>query len=168
MSLNFQSIWSKMEECWSIFQLEYSDPEIIHAIETWLNPTSKRERSYHPNTNLQLVGAAPAVFIEGFYHHQTERWDASGIPLQSDAEIVASSIPEPIVICSIYRPTNNNLCYTPTISVSHCRKYTPPTRKYQDRRRHKPARYQMEKWHIWTSLLANLLLTFLMILATKR
>ena len=35
--INFQSIRSKRESFWAM--LEYSDPDVILAIETWLNPT---------------------------------------------------------------------------------------------------------------------------------
>ena len=118
MSINFQSIRSKKEEFWSM--LEYSDPDIILASETWLNPNIKEREILPPSYTFAARRDRPNSSHGGVAIITKSNIGASEIPLQSNTEIVAASIPssasKPIIVCSVYRPTDNNVDYTQNLT----------------------------------------------------
>ena len=114
LNINFQSIKSKREEFWSI--LDQCDPDIVLATETWLNPSIMEAEVLPPGYKFAARRDRPTSSHGGVAIITRDNIDASEIPLTTQAEMVAASIPskstKPIIISSIYRPTDNNKEYT--------------------------------------------------------
>ncbi|KAK3108364.1 hypothetical protein FSP39_006467 [Pinctada imbricata] len=115
LTINFQSMRSKREAFWSM--LENSDPDIILASETWLNP-SIHEREVLPD---KYVFAArrerPNGSHGGVAIITKASFDASEIALDTSTEMVAASIPttsssKPVIVCSVFRPPSSDEEYT--------------------------------------------------------
>ena len=90
LEVNFQSIFSKRAEFWSV--LEATKPDVVYGCETWLK-------------GVQLA------FHSSLKNHQ--------ITIHSDSEIVAAKIindKQSIVLASLYRPTNNDLEYMESLN----------------------------------------------------
>ena len=114
LNINFQSIKSKREEFWSI--LDQCDPDIVLATETWLNPSIMEAEVLPPGYKFAARRDRPSSSHGGVAIITRDNIDASEIPLTTQAEMVAASIPskstKPIIVSSIYRPTDNNKEYT--------------------------------------------------------
>jgi len=114
LNTNLQSMKSKKEEFWSL--LEQSDPEIILASETWLNPSITEAEILPPNYKFAARKDRSKSSHRGVAIITKDNIDASEIPLDTQTEMVAASIPsknaKPIIVCSIYRPTDNNTDYS--------------------------------------------------------
>lgn len=115
LSINFQSIRPKREAFWSM--LENTDPDIILASETWLNSTIYEREVLPENYVFAARKDRPYSSHGGVAIITKANIDASEIVLDTPTEMVAASIPskdnsKPIIVCSIYRPTNNDVDYT--------------------------------------------------------
>ena len=114
LNINFQSIKSKREEFWSI--LDQCDPDIVLATETWLNTSIMEAEVLPPGYKFAARRDRPTSSHGGVAIITRDNIDASEIPLTTQAEMVAASIPskstKPIIVSSIYRPTDNNKEYT--------------------------------------------------------
>ena len=107
LTINFQSIRSKKEAFWSM--LEYTEPDIILASETWLQPGITERETLPPDyrfvaRNDRLKDAHGGVAI-------IARSDMDGVEIdvQTPTEFVAASFPctslkKPIIVGSLYRP----------------------------------------------------------------
>ena len=115
LCINFQSMRPKREAFWSL--LESSDPDIVLASETWLSPGVHEGEVLPPNYSFAARKDCQKSAHGGVAIITKSSIDASEIPLDTDSEIVAASIPttytsKPIIVCSLYRPTDNNIDYT--------------------------------------------------------
>ena len=115
LCINFQSMRPKREAFWSL--LESSDPDIVLASETWLSPGVHEGEVLPPNYSFAARKDRQKSAHGGVAIITKSSIDASEIPLDTDSEIVAASIPttytsKPIIVCSLYRPTDNNIDYT--------------------------------------------------------
>ena len=103
------------EAFWSL--LESSDPDIVLASETWLSPGVHEGEVLPPKYSFAARKDRQKSAHGGVAIITKSSLDASEIPLDTDSEIVAASIPttytaKPIIVCSLYRPTDNNIDYT--------------------------------------------------------
>ncbi|XP_038049838.1 uncharacterized protein LOC119723314 [Patiria miniata] len=120
LEVNFQSIFSKRAEFWSV--LDATKPDVVFGCETWLKPNI----------------ANGEVFPPGYDIYRCDRRDGYGgvllgvhnslnshlITIKSDAEIVAAKIindNQTIVLASVYRPPKNDLKYMEDLNsaISH-------------------------------------------------
>ena len=106
---------AKREEFWSM--LECTEPDIIIASETWLKPDIKEKEvlpdSYHFVARKDRPGSAHG----GTAIIARSNIDAVEIDTNTTTEFVAASfackdLQKPLIIGSLYRPTNNNQEYT--------------------------------------------------------
>ena len=120
--VNFQIIKAKQKAFWAM--LEYADPDVILATETWLNPTIA-EREVLPK-NYRFVARkdrhnstyGEVAIIAG------QEMEASEIDINSTSEFVAAafnttSLKKPVVIGYLYRPTDNNRDYCQEMCRAH-------------------------------------------------
>ena len=119
LCINFQSMHPKREAFWSL--LESSDPDIVLASETWLSPGVHETDVLPPNYSFAVRKDRQKSAHGGVAIITKSSIDASEIPLDTDSEIVATSIPstytaKPIIVCSLHRPTDNNIDYTRDMS----------------------------------------------------
>lgn len=115
LNINFQSMKAKREEFWSM--LEYTDPDIIIASETWLKPEIKESEvlpdSYHFVARKDRPGSAHG----GTAIIARSNIDAVEVDTNTNTEFVAAAfscknLKKTLIIGSLYRPTNNNSEYT--------------------------------------------------------
>jgi len=105
-----QSMKAKREEFWSM--LEYTDPDIIIASETWLKPEIKESEvplCSQERPTRQCHGGTAIIARSNI--------DAVEVDTNTTTEFVAAAfscknLKKPLIIGSLYRPTNNNSEYT--------------------------------------------------------
>ena len=113
--INFQSIRSKRESFWAM--LEYSDPDIILATETWLNPTIAEREVLPANYKFVARKDRPNSSHGGVAIIAKHDLDASEVDTPATSEFVAVSLnckdlKKPIILGCMYRPTDNKADYT--------------------------------------------------------
>ena len=113
--INFQSITAKREALWAL--LEYADPDVVLATETWLNttiaerevlPASYRFLARRDRTNSTYGGVA----IISKHDIESTILDIPGNTEFVAASINTTSLKKPVIIGCCYRPTDNNLEYS--------------------------------------------------------
>lgn len=113
--INFQSIRSKRESFWSM--LEYCDPDIIFASETWLNPTIAEREVLPANYKFVARKDRPNSSHGGVAIIAKHDLDASEVDTSATTEFVAASLSckdlkKPIILGCMYRPIDNKVEYT--------------------------------------------------------
>ena len=113
--INFQSIRSKRESFWAM--LEYSDPDVILARETWLNPTIAEREVLPANYKFVARKDRPNSSHGGVAFIAKHDLDTAEIDTSATSEFVAASLSckdlkKPIILGCMYRPTDNNNDYT--------------------------------------------------------
>ena len=115
LAINFQSIRSKRESFWAM--LEYSDPDVILASETWLNPTIAEREVLPANYKFVARKDRPNSSHGGVAIIAKHDLDTAEIDTSATSEFVAASLSckdlkKPIILGCMYRPTDNNNDYT--------------------------------------------------------
>ena len=113
--INFQSIRSKRESFWAM--LEYSDPDVILANETWLNPTIAEREVLPANYKFVARKDRPnsshgGVAIIAKHDLDTAEIDTSATSEFVEASLSCKDLKKPIILGCMYRPTDNNNDYT--------------------------------------------------------
>ncbi|XP_072181422.1 uncharacterized protein [Diadema setosum] len=110
LEVNFQSIFGKREEFWSV--LDAVKPDVVFGCETWLKPGISNGEIFPPGFDVYRIdrqdgyGGALLAVHSSLNNHQ--------ISIKTEAELVAAKIvnnKQSIVVASFYRPTNNNVDY---------------------------------------------------------
>ena len=115
LTVNFQSIKSKRETFWSM--LEYTEPDIIIASETWLHPgnaekevlpdnyrfVARKDKKSDPHGGVAIIAKSDIEGVE--------------LDLNTNTEFVAASfsckvLKKPLIVGSLYRPPNSGIPYT--------------------------------------------------------
>ncbi|XP_072020312.1 uncharacterized protein [Amphiura filiformis] len=120
LEINFQSIYSKREEFWSL--VDAVKPDVIYGCETWLKPSMSQAEVFPPGYDLYRVdrkGGHGGVIIgihNSLNNHQ--------LSLDTEAEFVAAKIingNQSIIVAALYRPTDNNQVYMDELnrSITH-------------------------------------------------
>ena len=117
LEVNFQSIFGKREEFWSV--LDAVKPDVVFGCETWLKPEISNGEIFPPGFDIYRsdrrggYGGVLLAVHSSLNNHQ--------ISIKTEAELVAAKIinnKQTIVVASFYRPTNNNVDYIVDLSSS--------------------------------------------------
>ena len=103
--INFQSICSKRENFWAT--LEYSDPDVILASETWLNPTIAEREVLPANYKFVARKDRPNSSHGGVAIIAKHDLDTADIDTSATSELVAASLSckdleKPIILGCMY------------------------------------------------------------------
>ena len=113
--MNFQSIYSKRAEFWSI--LDATKPDVIFGCETWLKSSITNGEIFPPGYDIYRrdrkdgYGGVLLAVHSSLNNHQ--------IIIQPETELVAAKIindKQTIILASLYRPTNNDLLYMESLN----------------------------------------------------
>ena len=129
--INFQSLRSKRESFWAM--LEYCEPDIVLATETWLNQTIAEREILPENYRFVARRDRPNSTYGGVAIIAKHDLDATEIDLKFSSELMDASfyckdLKKPVVVCSLYRPTDNNLDYSQEL----CSAVTEINNSYKD------------------------------------
>lgn len=121
LSVNLQSANAKKDAFW--LAVESSKPDIIIANETWLNPSKLSSEIMPPGYNSPIRRDRPDGYGGVLLATKNDLIDCEiKIVSESECEIVATKIEmykqRPLIVLSIYRPTNNNLIYAQQLCQS--------------------------------------------------
>ena len=107
LEINFQKIFNKRAEFWSI--IDAVKPDIIFGCETWLSPGVNSCEIFPPNFNVYRkdrkdgYGGVLLGINSSLISHQLD--------ISSEAEFIAAKIlsgKQSIIVGALYRPTDNN------------------------------------------------------------
>ncbi len=110
LEINFQSIYSKREEFWSL--VDAVKPDVIYGCETWLKPSISQGEIFPQDYDVYRCdrkdgyGGVLLGIHNSLINHQ--------LVIKTDAEFVAAKIingKQSIIVASLYRPTDNNQVY---------------------------------------------------------
>ena len=112
LAINIQSVNAKKEAFWNL--VDSVHPDVIVGCETWLSPGVHNSEIIPPG--FETVRKDRPDGYGGVLISTRSDLICQNIAIDSSSELVAIKIElanrQPLVVCSAYRPTNNDLEYT--------------------------------------------------------
>ena len=127
--VNFQSLLGKREAFWNL--LGQVQPDIVLGSETWMTANMTESEMLPPTYKFAAQRDRPGSAHGGVAVITKTNLETSEILISSDVELAAVSIQtrgKPLVVCSLYRPPDNNSDYSQRL----CNAMTDLHRKHRN------------------------------------